>query len=192
MISLGEGYIALRFIYNRTMSKPYVICFAGVSGCGKSSVAHYLSCELGIPAFERDKIRREVLDDLLMPDLSSDVAKKTFEERSEARIQKLFATKTSFVIDSSVDRRWGRLKNYLEANEYEWLLISFDLSDERMRLVYNLYHNSDPAEIPMYSKQHQEFLDEYGLDVDLTINDENFNDRLKLSLEAVRDFLLTI
>jgi 2-phosphoglycerate kinase len=45
------------------MSNPFVICFAGVSGCGKSSIAHELSIELAIPRFELDKIRQEVKDD---------------------------------------------------------------------------------------------------------------------------------
>jgi 2-phosphoglycerate kinase len=53
------------------VSNPFVICFAGVSGCGKSSIAHELSIELAIPRFERDKIRQEVKDDFFSEGFSA-------------------------------------------------------------------------------------------------------------------------
>lgn len=171
------------------MSNPFVICFAGVSGCGKSSIAHELSIELAIPRFELDKIRQEVKDDFWAKDFQRSDVLDAFNERAKERYLRLLERRQSHVLDSSVDRVWGELKHLYEKNGFRWFLISFDVSDSRMQRLYDLYGNADPAEIPRYSEQHQDFLRKFAGDIGLSIGDETFSERLMLSSQRVRDFL---
>ena len=179
-------------IYNGFMSKAFVICFAGVPGCGKSSVAHQIAMTHGLPRFERDKIRNEVKMDFGVTDINEPRALEEFNRLSESRQRELVSAGVPYVLDSSVDRTWEWTKKLHEENGYKLLVISFDLSAEWVKNHYEKFTNEHEPFREKYFKQHVEFVEKYGSDVSLTIEDKSLPDRIALSEQAVRDFLLTI
>ena len=174
------------------MSKPFVVCFAGVPGCGKSSVAHFLGITFRLPRFERDKIRNEIKADFNTTDINVPEALSEFNRVSRERYVELIDAKVSYILDSSVDRKWEEVKKEHEDRGYSFLLISFDMSRKWVARVYENFHNEHQFNEDGYFEEHAMFLDEHGVDIDLSITDKTFSDRIKLSEQAMRDFLATI
>jgi len=167
-----------------TENKPFVICFAGVPGSGKSPIAHYLAVELALTRFERDQIRKEVRDDLWTADINRPDALEEFNKRSDDRQRELIVRNISHVLDSSVDRSWSKTKRMYEDAGFRWFLISLDVSDEYMIRLYDLYGNTRKQALINYSNQHKAFLRDHSKDVNISIKEENYSKRLTLCKSA--------
>ena len=165
--------------------KPICILFAGPPGCSKTPIAYYLSWNLGFPIFNNDAIRTEVREDALSLKLDGDL----FVRRRDTRLKQLINTSRDFVLDASIDRSWPKLKEMLEKQEYQWLIINFDLSLDFLRKLYKAKDYKELALLEKCFAEHKNFLHDYGEAINYTINDENFANRLENSLEAVKEFV---
>jgi len=164
--------------------KRFCITFTGAVGTSKTPIAYYLSIKFGLPIFNNDGIRKEVMEDMGKRHSGE------FKKRREKRLKELTATKQSFIFDASVDRQWLLLRKYLQKNNYSWFIISLDLSK---KMIKNFYHLKNYryalSVIDKYLDDHQKFLEQYGSEVKLHINDQDFKRRLNLSYRAVKKWL---
>lgn len=166
--------------------KPICILFAGPVGCSKTPVAYYLSWNLGLPIFNNDAIRTEVHEDTLLTNLNQDL----FEERRDARLKKLINSKSSFILDASIDRIWPELKKLLQERGYQYFIISYNINVNLLEELYKAKeYESSREQIEKWHTDHQNFLREYGQEVAFTIDNEIFSQRLKKSLEKAKKFI---
>lgn len=154
------------------------ILFAGPAGCSKTPTAFYLSCHLHLPIFSNDAIRTEVAEDL------DEFNEDEYIKRRDDRLKEIIESGTSFICDASIDREYKRIKGALAKQGYQKKIISFDLSKSFLEKLYRAKNYTAFDNIEGWLADHNQFLKEYGQEVDLHITDENFSDRLKLSLAA--------
>lgn len=168
------------------MKKPICILFAGPVGSSKTPIANHLSWNLGLPIFNRDAIRKEVREDTLTVEKDPEI----FHQRVGERLEKLVKSKKSFILDASVDRKYKEIKEGLVDNGYDMFLISIDISKGYLSKFYEVKDYAKfMKEIDRFVNDHQKFLEEYGDEVDVVINDENFLNRLDICLEAVEEYI---
>lgn len=167
--------------YNFFMKKPFVILFAGPVGSGKSTIATHLSWNLDLPVFSNDAIRREIVANNLTFDQERYLA-----TRNE-RLKTITSLKKSFIYDASVDRSWEELIERLKNEEYNFFVISLDISKEFLQKRVKLYTTYDEEKFNKWFMDHQNFLNKHGDVIGLSINDENFNKRLELALEKANN-----
>lgn len=166
--------------------KPVCILFAAPVGTSKTPIANYLSWNLGLPVFSTDSIRTEVHEDTLSENLDQDM----FLKRKEDRLEKIISFKKSFIFDASIDRNWKELKEKLEKAGYRWLIISIDLDRNLISKLYDSKNYTETKDrLDQLMSDHQIFLDDFEKDVSLKINNQNFHERLDLSLKTVMSTL---
>lgn len=164
------------------MNDKVCITFAGVIGSSKTPIAYYLSWNLGLPILNNDSIRTEVTEDY------DGFNEAEYLRRRDERTDTLIRGGKSFIYDASVDRYWGDRKHMLADAGYKTFIISLDLSKEKLQKIHGSkgYTLDD---IDKYIDDHEQLLQNYSDDVGLYISDDNFNKRLKVSLEAVSKWL---
>lgn len=157
------------------MEKPKAILFAGPIGCSKSVVAIYLSWNLSFPIFSKDIIRNEIREDLGKLD------KNKVDGIYEYRMASLIEKNANFILDTSIDRKADETLSQL--TNYDIFVISFDISKNFLMKLweYKGYELEEKVFDRNY-REHLDFLDKYNNIVDLSIGDENFAERLELSL----------
>ncbi len=166
--------------------KPFLVTFAGVPGSGKSAIAMRLSLVFDLPVLSNNVIRVEVHEDTLEAYLNQE----KFEALRDERADILFDKKSSFIYDTSVDRRMDDIKKLAEEKGYRVFVISMDLSDEFIAKLQNAKEYHPPEEyVKSWSEDHQKFLTDHQADTGLGITDENFSNRQRLAEEAVRTFI---
>ena len=166
--------------------KPFCISFAGPAGCSKTPVAQHLSCNLQLPVLNNDVIRTEMRED----EDRYDYDEQAFRTRARQRLQALATRKVSFIYDASHDRFWAKFQKEFPVSDYNFGIISFDLSREfyeKLLIAKKYDHTLTRAEV--YMEQHAAFIKDYPEMIICTITDETFHDRLAISLEAVRKFI---
>lgn len=153
--------------------KKFCIAFAGVPGCGKSTLAHRLSWELGLPVFSNDMIRHEICIEQ-----SGKLDIEAYNLRHGQYIDKLITKQRSFIYDASVDRRWTDLKRRSDKEGYDIFLVSFNLSPDFMhKLRANIDSPVSEDAMQVYFRQHAEFLEKYKEHVNMYITDQDFPER---------------
>ncbi|MDD3475002.1 MAG: hypothetical protein PHP08_03865 [Candidatus Dojkabacteria bacterium] len=164
------------------MNKPKVILFACPMWSSKFAIAHNIGWNLNLPIFSRDAIRNEVKEDLLHWDAQE------FENRYEPRFKKLLDAKIDFILDASIDRKYDEYMDILK--EYDRFIISIDISKEHLEKIVNAkeYITGVGSRLDKNYEDHKEFLKEHMDDVDLHITDENFKDRLNLTLDEIKEW----
>ena len=182
-------------------SPPYAVCFAGVPGTSKSIIAYYLSSQFGLPILSNDSLRYEVKEDMLVAKLvlPEDLIKKginqpkvlaEFERRLSQRRKELLKTGRSIIFDASVDRRWPEIKSELQAAGYSWFMISMELSRQFLEKLFGATDRKDfLPQLDDYFKNHQQFLKRYRSDINLEIDDANFQNRLKIAATELQKFI---
>lgn len=110
------------------MKQPYIVVFAGAPGSSKSIVSHYLSMEFSLPILNRDTIRSEVKEELLVSNINEPHALVEFEQRFTDRWEEALALGESFILDGSIDRSWPRTKPELQLAGFRWFMIDMELS----------------------------------------------------------------
>lgn len=162
----------------------YIVAFAGPAGSSKTPISNYLSPKFNLPIFNNDAIRTEVAEDLLKTD------DKEFRQRATKRLTELFKSRKSFILDASIDRKWKNYQKQLSQSDYKIFIISLDLSRD---FLINLYQAKNySVSLPWINQlltDHQNFLSEYSSLVNLSINDQNFIDRLSLSEKSLTSWL---
>lgn len=161
----------------------FIVAFAGPVGSSKTPVAFYLSHTLNLPVFSTDAIRSEVSEDLLHYDT------KEFEKRRDQRLKEVINKGNSFILDASIDREWPKYKKWIEEGNYDFFIISMDLSKEFVVRLFEAKLYQAFIHIDKWMNDHELFLDNYAKDINLSITDSNFKDRLKLSSEKLNDWI---
>jgi predicted kinase len=172
------------------MKQPFAVVFAGAPGSSKSIVAHHLSIEFNLPIINRDIIRSEVKEDLLVDSINQPQAKKEFEKRFEERWQAILNAQKPIILDGSIDRSWEKLKVQLETAGYRWLIIDMELP--RKFFVKLFIATKRPKAIEQldgYLEDHRKFMKRYGSEVDIKIDDNLFPRRLEVTTSALKEFL---
>ena len=74
-----------------SMKDKTLITFAGAVGSSKTPIAHFLSLRFGLPIFNNDAIRTEVLEDLGVFD------EEEYKRRRDTRLKELAEKNVSFI-----------------------------------------------------------------------------------------------
>ena len=177
--------------YNSNMPRPYAVVFSGVPGVSKSPIAHYLSCEFALPVLNTDQIRFEVREDWRLNDATWPTGIPEYTRRLRERLGKLLTSGTSFIFDGSQDRMWGERRPQLVKHDFDWCMIGMEPSEPYLRKLYADTDRADWARdnLTHYLEQHRAFMAEYGADVTLEIGDDNFDRRLVVAADGLRQFL---
>jgi hypothetical protein len=166
------------------MKNKFLITFAGAVGSSKTPIAHYLSWKLNFPIFSNDAIRTEVTEDFgLLNDAE-------YIKRRDNRLEEIIKSGLSFIYDASVDREWVNLKQELEVYGYQTFIISLDLSKELLTSLYKIkgYHET-LVKIENFIADHENFLKQYSDVVGLHLLDNEFEDRLDISYQKVKNWI---
>ncbi len=157
-------------------NKKVCITFAGVVGSSKTPISNYLSTKLNLPVFNNDAIRTEIIEDLWYFDIDEHI------KRRNIRLEEIINIGESFICDVSIDREWDKFKDKLLSNNYDFFIISLNLSK---KLLIKLYKSKEYFEsldrIDELINDHNVFLDNYSKDITLNITDKDFLDRLKIA-----------
>jgi hypothetical protein len=173
-----------------TMSKPFVISFAGVPGASKTPIAFELSCKFQLPILQRDAIRMEVREDLRVPNLEDEAAFREFDTRADHRFQSLLKHNVCFISDSSADRSWEeQVHTQLQEHGYDYFIISIDLSKDFVQQLYEANHSGSASDLEHYYAQHEKFLSGYTENIGVHITDKDFAERMSICTRAVKVFL---
>lgn len=164
------------------MKDPFCITFAGVIGSSKTPIAHHLSWNLGLPVFCNDTLRTEVKEDRLEFD------QVEYRRRRDERCKQLISRGRSFIYDASVDREWTGLNDWLQEKNYRHFIISLDLSRELLDKIYES-KGYEGHHLEQLLSQHQNFIANHGDQIGLHITDQGFEERLNVSLLAVKSWL---
>jgi len=166
------------------IKRPVCITFAGCVGSSKTPIANFLSCKFGLPVFNNDAIRTEIIEDFGF--LDNDIHIK---KRNEL-INDILKNKTSFICDASQDRDWLIFKKELQKHGYSWFIISLDLSKEKLEELYKRKgYNESLLRLDQLFIDHDKFVQQNREDINMVIDDFSFNDRLQLVYSAVNLYL---
>lgn len=173
------------------MPRPYAVVFAGVPGVSKTPIAHYLSCEFGLPIFNTDQIRYEVREDLRLDDINKPGGIEEYEKRQLERYRKLLASGEPFIFNGSMDRKWGERKPDLINAGYAWFMINMELSKSFLVRLFNETGRAEWAQdqLDHYLEQHADFIAAFSTDIHVEIKDENFAHRFELAADGLESFL---
>ena len=162
----------------------YLVTFAGPIGSSKSPIAHYLSHQFNLPILSNDVIRTEVIEDLSFLD------EEEFRRRARLRCLDLLKSGQAFIFDASVDRQWQNIEANIQQSQYQVFLISLDISYPFLEKIhaYKKYHDTTGRLLSNY-QQHQDFLKQFSSLISVSINDDNFKDRLSISADALTQWL---
>lgn len=169
--------------YNMGRKKVCII-FAWAVGSSKTPISNYLSIKLNLPVFNNDAIRSEVIEDLGFFDSNEHI------KRRNLRLEEIIKVWNTFICDVSVDREWTRLKEILVSYDYDFFIISLNLSKDLLIKLYKAkeYFNS-LSRIDELIEDHNNFLAQYSGDIKINITDNDFTDRIQISYQAVSKYL---
>lgn len=152
----------------------YCVTFAGPVGASKTPIAYYLSVNFGLPVFNNDAIRTEVVEDIRQLD------QQEYERRRDERLEVLLTGGKAFIYDASVDRQWERLKEKFGNKGYRWFLVSMDMTKDFLHDLYELKgYEQAVRTMDRFLEDHKLFLQQYEEDVNLHIDERNFANRLE-------------
>jgi len=160
------------------------ILFAGVVGCSKTPISNFLSTRFNLPVLNNDAIRTEVLEDFYL------FNQDEYTKRRNERIQYIIENNISFIYDASVDREWKMAEELFGKYGYKFFIISINLSRDFIIKLYKTKNYTESIEkLDQLILEHNVFLNNYKEDVGLNIFDDNFNNRLQLSFEAIKNWI---
>lgn len=165
------------------MKQKFCILFAGAPGSSKSPIANYLSWKLNLPIFNTDIINTEMREDRLFQD------QVEFEKRRKERTEEAISLGYNYIIDFSIDRKFELYKDTLKKQGYECFIISINLSQEFLEKIYKAKEYQALDKIAGWVEDHKKFLETYGNLVNLNITESDFSNRLRISYNAVKDWI---
>jgi hypothetical protein len=163
------------------MKQPVCITFAAPVGSSKTPISNYLSGKLNLPIYNSDAVRSEIIEDEGFLD------EEKFYQTRDKRIKDILERKISFILDTSVDRRWKQLKEWLERYNYKWIIISIDLNKDFLAKLYKAKGYVESLQrIDKILADHKKFLQKFSAEVNIWINEENFAKRLEICYRAIK------
>jgi hypothetical protein len=164
--------------------KKFLVTFAGAVGSSKTPIASYFSYKFDLPIFNTDAIRSEVIEDFLV------FNEEEFRLRRNKRLKELLNKGKSFILDASIDREWINLRESVTKEDYQFFIISLDISKNFLIKLYKAKHYEESlSKIDELYNDHEEFLINYINDIALHITDRTFKQRLGLSENKFKEFL---
>ncbi len=165
------------------MKNKFCITFAGPPGSSKTPIATYLSCQLNLPIFNKDAIRTEVKEDLLVS------SEEETHSRAHTRISALLNSSRSFILDISVDRNWSETKENLKKFGYRHFVISLDFTKELLVKIWKAKKYDQFQYLDDWIVDHNKFVANHKDTIDIHLTDKDFPHRLELCLEATKEWL---
>lgn len=165
------------------MNKPLCITFAGPVGSGKTPIAYFLSWNLGLPILNNDSMRTETQEDMGELDM------QIYKQKRDSRVKSILENKISFIYDASVDREWKNKKDIIYQHDYRVFIISMDFSLYKIKKIFQSKDYNQFDHLEKTYLDHQNFLAEYSEIVNLSLTDNDFENRLELSLSSLRRWL---
>ncbi len=176
--------MSLKKYRTKPTDKKICVTFAGAIGTSKTPIANYLSTKLSLPVFSSDAIRSEVIEDLGTLDA------KEYIRRRNLRFEEIIKNGNSFICDASVDRTWKDLKKQLISTNYDFFIISLDLSRDLLLKLYKAKGYVETlGQIDRLVQEHEVFLNQYSNDIGLHITDKDFRERIDISYNKVWEYL---
>ena len=161
-----------------------IICYAWVIWCWKTPITNYISTKLWLPVFDTDAIRSEVREDLLVWD------EDEVKNRANKRLNSIIKEWKAFIFDVSVDRTRWKIKEILLKNHYNYFLISIDLDKKTLSNFYKAkWYDESMQRIDNVYEDHQNFLKEFSDDINMHINERNYQNRLKNVYRVVSQWI---
>ncbi len=160
------------------------ITFAGCIGSSKTPISNYLSTKLNLPIFNNDAILSEIIENKWFLDVEEH---KKIRDR---RLKEVLDSWISFIADISIDREWIGFKEQLSKYTYKYFIISLDLSKELLIKLYQAKgYDESLKRLDTLLQDHEKFLERFSDDVGFSISDDQFLNRLELSLKNVDDWI---
>lgn len=130
-----------------------------------------------------DAVRTEVIEDRGFLD------EEKFLQIRDKRLKNILERRISFILDASVDRRWKILNEWLKKYNYNWIIISINLSKDFLMKLYQVKgYAYSLKSIDKIMSDHDNFLKNYSQEVKILINEDNFPQRLEVCYQAVRKY----
>ena len=163
------------------------ITFAGCVGSSKTPISNYLSTKLNLPIFNNDAIRSEIIENKGFLNIEEH---KKIRDR---RLKEVLDSWISFIADISIDREWIGFKEQLSKYTYKYFIISLDLSKELLIKLYQAKgYDESLKRLDTLLQDHEKFLERFSDDVGFSISDDQFLNRLELSLKNVDDWIKSL
>jgi len=151
-----------------------IVCYAWAIWSWKTPITNYISTKLWLPVFDTDAIRSEVREDLLVWD------EDEVKNRANNRLNSIIKEWKAFIFDVSVDRTWWNLKEILLENHYNYFVISIDLDKKTLSSFYNAkWYDESMQRIDKVYEDHEKFLKDFPDDINIHINETNYQNRLE-------------
>ena len=168
-------------------NKKFCITFAGAVGSSKTPISNFLSAKINLPVFNNDTIRTEVIEDLGI--FNSD----EYIKRRDVRLKDILESGTSFICDASIDREWKEFKKFLTTKDYQYFIISLDLSKDLLIRLYNTKEYYESLErIDELINDHNVFLSKSAGDIGLHVSDDDFKNRCQVSYDKTVEWIKNI
>ncbi len=175
-LAMSEIYKELEPELGKNMSFPnpkLVVCFSGVSGVGKTTLAKRLEKDLNAVRLNNDDIRLIIERGRVDRD-TRELIKEQFIEY----FREIFFSwpNGAIVIDSGIDRRYQRLKEDFQKRGYPLLVISLFAPREvlEQRILQREGHRAEKEGslllLEKWIKDKENFVREYGNEIDITID----------------------
>lgn len=160
------------------------ITFAGCVGSSKTPISNYLSTKLNLPIFNNDAILSEIIENKGFWDVEE------HRKIRDRRLKEVLDSWISFIADISIDREWIGFKEQLSKYTYKYFIISLDLSKELLIKLYQAKgYDESLKRLDTLLQDHEKFLERFSDDVGFSISDDQFLNRLELSLKNVDDWI---
>ncbi len=160
------------------------ITFAGCVGSSKTPISNYLSTKLNLPIFNNDAILSEIIENKGFWDIEE------HRKIRDRRLKEVLDSWISFIADISIDREWIGFKEQLSKYTYKYFIISLDLSKELLIKLYQAKgYDESLKRLDTLLQDHEKFLERFSDDVGFSISDDQFLNRLELSLKNVDDWI---
>lgn len=160
------------------------ITFAGCVGSSKTPISNYLSTKLNLPIFNNDAILSEIIENKGFWDIEE------HRKIRDRRLKEVLDSWISFIADISIDREWIGFKEHLSKYTYKYFIISLDLSKELLIKLYQAKgYDESLKRLDTLLQDHEKFLERFSDDVGFSISDDQFLNRLELSLKNVDDWI---
>ena len=160
------------------------ITFAGCVGSSKTPISNYLSTKLNLPIFNNDAILSEIIENKGFWDIEE------HRKIRDRRLKEVLDSWISFIADISIDREWASFKEHLSKYTYKYFIIRLDLSKELLIKLYQAKgYDESLKRLDTLLQDHEKFLERFSDDVGFSISDDQFLNRLELSLKNVDDWI---
>lgn len=149
------------------LKKKIIIAFAGIPGCGKSTIAKLLEQELKYFRIESDAIR-EFFRINFNYSLNSEeilIGVAGFLSKN---------LESNFILDSSVDRKFRYFKEFTDKTDFKIIVISIEIPvKDALQRIHSRKNGfvTDQNKIKIFFDQHNLFLESYSPDISVGYTD---------------------